>query len=120
MGIANFYRGDTKEWAVSFTDAQNVAIPLYGKKLYFTMKLDKALSDAATGVFQKIHTFPNDAESTAGRGILQLTATETETLAIETYFYDFQLVDTTVNPVKVTTVGEGKVKVLEDVTRTTT
>lgn len=119
MGIANFYRGDTKEWAVSFTDATGAAIPLYGKKLYFTMKLDKSLADNATGVFQKIHTFPDNAESTAGRGVLQLTASETETLAIETYFYDFQLVDTTVNPDKVTTVGEGKVKVLEDVTRST-
>lgn len=120
MGIANFYRGDTKTWAVSFTDATGAPIPLYGKKLYFTMKLDKALADDATGAFQKVHEFPDDAESTAGRGILNLSAAETETLSLETYFYDFQLVDTTETPPRVTTVGEGKVKVLEDVTRTTT
>lgn len=118
MGIANFYRGDSKEWAVSFKDAAGVPIPLFGKKLYFTMKTDKALADADAAL-QVVLTFPDDAESLAGRGVLQLTASQTETLAIETYFYDFQLVDTTLNPDKVTTVGEGKVKVLEDVTRST-
>jgi len=122
MSLSDIFRGDTKRYALTFKDSAGVAIPLYGKKLYFTLKsdMDQADVDAA---LQVVVTFPNDAESLAGRHLLVIPATDTEAVEPGTYFYDFQLVEMVADPapdiVTTLTPPGSKVKVLPDVTRTT-
>ena len=118
MSLPDFYRGDTKTYQMTFRDVLGNAIPLYGKELRFTLKSDKDLTDQDAELTKTV-VFPDDGNSTAGNGSLQLTATETDVLVPGKYYYDFQLVDTTTNPVTVTTLAAGTVKVLTDITRTT-
>jgi len=116
MSLPNFFRGDTKVYSLTFKDGTGTPIPLYGKTLYLTFKSDKGLADADAELTVSL-VFPNDANSSAGIGVLQLSADDTGSLDPGKYFYDFQLVDETVSPSYVTTLTNGTVKVLEDVTR---
>lgn len=113
-------RGDTVPYTFQLWDAdKDQAIPLFGKELWFTMKRKKTDTDANAGL-QKTVVFPDDADSGNGIGYMVLEPADTDPLEIKTYFYDFQLVDTSVSPEVVTTVGTGKVPVKQDITVSTT
>jgi hypothetical protein len=116
--LSDFYRGDTKNWSLTFTK-NGSPIDVSNMSLYFTLKQDEEALDNATGSFQVSVTFPADANSVAGLGSLLLTSTFTNGIAPGTYFYDFQLVDSSASPAVVTTLAKGTVNVLVDITRTT-
>ena len=117
MSLAPFYRGDTKTYPFSFTDSNGAPISIVGKKLYFTMKAAKA--DPDPGALQKVlGPFADDADGQGGIGTLVLTSDDTGSLTPGKFYYDFQLVDPSVSPPHVTTVGAGTVTVLEDITLT--
>ena len=112
-----FYRGDTVTWTCTFLQ-NGVAFNITGAYLWFTAKTNKEDLDAdaiilkrigpitPTGVGNNITTFtlnPGDASPT------------NTAVAVGSYFYDFQLVIGTT----VTTLGVGKLKVLQDETITT-
>lgn len=117
MSLADFYRGDTKSYSLTFTDKLGAPIPLFGKKLYFTLKLNEEDLDTDAKL-QVTVTFPDTPDSAAGKGTLSLTAAQTGALDPESYFYDFQLITLgSPDPTAVTTLAKGKVKVLVDITR---
>lgn len=111
------FRGDTVPYSFLFQDADSndEPIPLFGKELWFTMKRKKNQLDTEAGLQKKV-VFPDDADSAAGVGYMKLLPEDTDPLEIKTYFYDFQLVDTTVDPADVTTLGSGTVAVKQDMT----
>jgi hypothetical protein len=115
-GIGSFYRGDSKNFRLTFKDSSGVAIDITGFELWFTMKSSVADLDASAAV-QKVVTFAAGADATAGIGELALSSVDTA-VTPGIYFYDFQLVDPTATPPIVTTITSGKVTVLQDVTVT--
>ena len=118
MSLSDFYRGDTKNWSLTFTK-NGSPIDISNMTLYFTLKEDQDYADNATsGVFQTSTTFPADATSQGGIGSLLLTSTFTNAIPPGAYYYDFQLVDSSVSPSVVTTLAKGTVNVLVDITRT--
>ena len=86
----------------------------------YKMKLKANIDDADPGALQLSAT-PSVADSPteASQGILYITATDTQTDSLEakTYNYDVQQKDGTG---KIQTLLIGKVKVVKDVTRSTT
>jgi len=118
MSIAPFARGDSKTFPFSFKVKDSdppVPIDISGKHLRFTMKASK--DDPDPGALQKTLGPFTGPEAVAGTGTLTLTSTETDGLTPGKYFFDFQLSDPSVSPPYVTTVGQGVIVILQDVTR---
>lgn len=108
------YRGDDIAWTLTFTQNGSPLV-LTGCSIFFTAKTNKDDLDADAVLKQK-HTV---GTNTTGIYTFEIEHTVTDLVPVGTYFYDFQLVDTA-SPVNVTTLGEGKLKVLQDVTTTIT
>jgi hypothetical protein len=113
--LRDIFRGDTKTYKVTFTDADGLPIELFGSELWFTLKKRESDLDA-DAAFQKQHVFPSDADSTAGIGFLTLTSDDTGAINPGVYSFDFQRVVPGSPPV-VTTLTKGKVRVVQDITR---
>lgn len=109
------YRGDTIHRLCTFTK-NGVPLPINNLELFFTAKVNRGdIDDDA--VIQKKITIPDDSLATSGKCYFDLDETETD-IAVGTYWYDFQLVDDANSTV--TTLGVGKLKILQDVTQTIT
>ncbi len=89
--IAGFFRGDTRLYNLRFLDSNQAAIDITGHELWITFKR-KLSDDDSEALLQKKIVFPADAESTAGRGQLTLTAAETDSLPVGKLVYDMQKV----------------------------
>lgn len=109
--LNNFYRGDTRDYALTFT-SNSVAYNITGATVWFTLKKDRNDADSEA-VLQK--SISSHSDPTNGKTTLSLTSTDT---AIEAgrYFYDFQIKTASGS---IITFLSGTVDVLEDVTRTT-
>jgi len=110
--LNNFYRGDTRDFAMTFT-SNDVAYNITGAKVYFTLKKSKNDTDAQA-VLQK--TVTSHTDPTAGKTTLSLSKTDTN-IQPGRYFYDFQVITSGGG---VYTFLSGDVEVLEDVTRSST
>lgn len=133
--IANFRRGDTRRWKFTFEENTGTdEAPVWeGQNItdwivFVTFKLDSfSLADDDEGVVQVQTTAGDDAGGPAypddilnGVVYLVLPSDVSETLLPdETYEYDFQRVIPGTPP-DVDTVNAGKVKILQDTTRSTT
>jgi hypothetical protein len=113
-GLPSFYRGDTKNYNVAFKK-DGLGVNVSNQNLTFTLKKRKEQADV-DAAFSKTISFPADANSAAGNGSFVLTSTDTAGIPPGVYFYDFQLVNPAVSPVNVTTLANGKVEVLTDIT----
>lgn len=110
-------RGD--DWTIKLVlKSGSNALDITGYSYKMTLKSD--IDDADPGALQLSAT-PSVAESPteASQGILYITATDTQTDSLEakTYNYDVQQKDSSG---KIQTLLIGKVKVVKDVTRSTT
>lgn len=115
MSIANFYRGDTKKYKFTFTDANGAPVNITGWEIWLTLKLDVAAVDA-NAEMQVKHVVGNDVADDPVNGVANLTATSVNTtIPVGTYQYDMQRVIPG-SPPDVRTLLRGKVKVLQDVT----
>lgn len=115
MPIADFYRGDTKRYRFTFTDAAGAAVDITGWELWFTMKVNRTDLDV-NAVIQVRHTVGNDLNDNAAGGIAFLTIPSTLTdVAIGRYYYGIQRVIPG-SPPDVRTLETDKVKVLQDIT----
>ena len=108
-----YYRGDTQNIVVQFTDSMNTPINITGWTVFFTLKDDITVPDVSALISKDItsHTDP-----TLGLTTISLANTETDNL-IGTYYYDVQYKDDSSN---IETVLEGTMQFNEDVTRRTT
>lgn len=111
-GIDNFYRGDTKIYDIVITDDTGNPIDITGSTIWFTLKSDPT-SDDTNAEIQKVITTHIDAPN--GKTQVVLSKNDTEHLVPEMYYYyDFQWVTNTGD---VQTIMKDKVKVLQDITR---
>ena len=109
-----FARGD--DWTVrfSFTDENNNPIDITGNTYWMTLKVNK--DDPDPGVAQ-VAFVASGANALAGIIFMSFESAVTNTLTPGTYHYDLQEVDSVDN---VYTLLIGKVKVVKDITRSTT
>lgn len=115
--IDDFYRGDTKTYSLTVTDANGSAVDISGWHIWITFKTNKDDADV-DAILQKDITLPSGGDSANGLATLTLTSTETS-IAVGKYFYDIQrVVNPAVDPQDVETIGYGSVKVLQDITIT--
>lgn len=87
----NLVKKDTKQYTFKLT-RNGVAEDISGWQLYYTVKVDFNDVDLSAKILKNV-TFPNNAESQAGIGYLNLTSTETD-IPVGEYFYDFKFIDT--------------------------
>lgn len=109
------YRGDTREYDITFTDAQGDAIDITDWKIYFTMTDNNGNNNDDNNSIRKDiteHTIPLE-----GKTKIVLSALETDALHAGKYWYDIQIKkgDNTIH-----TVACGKIPVMTDITRRTT
>lgn len=109
------YRGDTREYDITFTDAQGDAIDITGWKVYFTMTDNNGNNNDDNNSIRKDIT--EHESPTEGKTKILLTALETDSLHGGKYWYDIQVkkTDNTIH-----TVAHGKIPVIVDITRRTT
>ncbi|RLC49287.1 MAG: hypothetical protein DRH57_00260 [Candidatus Cloacimonadota bacterium] len=111
-GIPDFYRGDTQIYELTITDENGNPVDITGATVWFTLKTDKSLPDNEA-VIQKVVT--DHVDPANGKTKVVLTADETANLVPNTYyFYDFQI---KFQNGDVFTLIADKVKILEDVTK---
>lgn len=112
-------RGDTNTFLVTFV-RNNAVVSLVGAKMWFTVK-DKATDPDVNAIIalnsvdnsdQIVSSFP-----TSGQFQIQLTDADTDLLVKTAYLYDVQVKEANGT---VTTVQRGKLKVVRDITRTST
>lgn len=105
-------RGD--DWTIKLAVKQNnTVVDITGYSYYFTLKAD---IDAADPGDLQIVTVASGDDALSGIIYINALAAETNDLLPQTYNYDVQQIDTSGN---VQTILIGKVKVVKDVTRST-
>ena len=113
MAELTIYRGDSKTYALNFTDGTN-PIDITGYIIFFTVKnkSDDADNDDSALITKTItvHTDP-----TEGQTQVVLDSTDT-TIAIGKYNYDFQF---KTDSGAVSTIEKGTYKILDDITKRT-
>jgi len=112
MSQLSIYRGDTKTYSLTFTDADNAAIDITGWTIFFTVKEKKSDADD-DAVLKKDVTVHGDP--TNGLSSIALSATDTD-ISPSRYYYDIQIKkdDDSINTVLCSTF-----EVLTDITRRT-
>ena len=112
--LPNQYRGDTFTYNLNFKDSSGQPIDISNTVIWFTLKGNINVEDSEADL-QVSYTFPADANSAAGIGTLEIPASETSNLGIQSYYYDMQWI----NGTNVQTLQSGKITIKQDVTRST-
>jgi len=107
------YRGDSREYNLTFTDSNGGAIDISGWKVYFTMKKDYK-DDDTKAVIKKDITVPGG--SVSGKTGFILSPTDTENIKPDNYYYDIQVKR---GVESILTVVSGVINIKADVTRRT-
>ncbi len=122
VAINNFYRGDTRYYTITMTNqATGEPISVDGGKLTITFKVNKADLDEDAAL--QVVTLGVEPDPIIPLGIINAVLTDTDTdIEPGNYYYDFQFVSasgsvTTLLPQEI---HEDRIKILEDITRTTT
>lgn len=117
MSIKDFYRGDTKKYRLKVRDKKTGnPISVDGGQLFFTLKQSKTDSDE-DAILQE-STTGSEADPSDPIGEIEMTLSSSETnVTPGSYYYDFQFVSSSG---EVYTLLADKVKVLVDITRSTT
>ena len=115
--VNDFYVGDTPTWSMTvYTDiTEETVVDTTGWKAWCTLKSDKDLTDAnaelqVTGVMTSVN-------GALGLVSLKPSISQSEAIPAGTYFYDYQI-KTSDNIVD--TIEEGRVKVKQDITNSST
>jgi hypothetical protein len=111
--LSPLIRGD--DWTIKLEiQSDGVPLDISGYKFYLTLKAN--IDDADPGALQVSVVTPTNAESVLGISYIIATDVETSGLDALSYHYDIQQIDTSGH---VQTLQLGKVKVIKDVTLTT-
>lgn len=111
--LSPLFRGDSREYALSFTDKEGAAIDITGWKVYFTLKKNPLTNDDNAGVKKDItdHEAPQE-----GKTKIVLAPSDTDHLNPGDYVFDIQIKKPSGD---VITVVKGSLKIEADVTRRT-
>ena len=91
--LSDIYRGDTRVLKFVFKDGDGNAVPLYGKLLFFTVKLDPEVEEDEDALLQIKHVFPDDQNSLNGIGYVTITSVDSDAFPIGKVYYYVQYVD---------------------------
>jgi len=105
-------RGDSKTYALAFTDNDGTAIDITGWTIYYTVK-ERLTDDDEDAIIRKIVTA--EAGSAVGEVNIVLENTDTQDLEIKVYWHDIQVKNL---DDKINTIAFGQLNVIADVTRT--
>ncbi len=108
--LNDFYRGDTREYTLTFVDGAGDAINITGWTIFFTLKEKESDADDDAKIKKDI---TSHSDPTAGETKFTLEASETDDLEGRNYYYDIQAKKTNDD---IITVTKGRVRVLIDVT----
>ena len=110
------YRGDNKNWVLTFTDDAGVAIDINGYTIFFTVKKENVYVNSTSDITDALiskdvtsHTNP-----TSGISSVAVVPADTENLEPTIYKYDMQLKDDSGN---ILTFIKGNFIITADVTR---
>jgi len=106
------YRGDSREYNLTFTDNAGAVIDISTWKIYFTAKIKYKDSDDLA-VIKKDITIHSEPEN--GKTKIILTPTDTD-IDPGSYYYDIQVKRAAES---ILTVLMGKIKIITDITRRT-
>jgi len=106
------YRGDTIDYALSFTK-NGEPQPIAGWKVYFTMKQNLNQSDEKAAI--KVDITDHD-DPINGKTSIHISSKSTEKLIPGIYYYDIQIKRAEDN---IKTIEAGEIKVIPDATRRT-
>lgn len=116
--IQNFYRGDTPEYNLYFTEKQadgtSMPISVEGYTVTHSLKKNETDTDCAMQVIA--NGTESDPENPQGHILIEPTPDDTD-IEPGTYYYDFQVSWIANGKQKVKTIEKGKVKVLTDITQ---
>lgn len=107
------YRGDSREYNITFTDSNGVAIDISEWKVYFTVKKKYSDSDNNAVIKKDVITH---GEPENGKTKIILLPVDTDNLTPARYYYDIQIRREKGN---ILTVLQGKIRIKADVTRRT-
>lgn len=107
------YRGDSREYNITFTDGNGDAINIKDWKVYFTVK--KNYTDSDDNAIIKKDVIVHD-DSTNGKTKIMLLPGDTNNLIPARYYYDIQIRRVSGD---ILTVLQGKIRIKADVTRRT-
>jgi len=85
--LKTLYRGDSREYNLTFTNNEGGAIPITSWKVYFTVKLSY-MDDDSKAVIKKDITDHDDPEN--GKTIIKLLPNDTN-IAPGNYYYDIKI-----------------------------
>lgn len=109
--LSPLFRGDSREYSLSFTDSEGAKIDITGWKVYFTLKKNESDGDSSAQVTKDVteHEAP-----TEGRTKIVLVPSDTDSLEPGDYHYDIQV--KTANG-SILTVAKGRMSIKADITR---
>ncbi|MBA7563958.1 hypothetical protein ES708_05620 [subsurface metagenome] len=105
------YRGDSREYNLTFTNSNGNAIDITDWKVYFTIKLSYMDGDSRA-VIKKDITVHDDPIN--GKTKIILLPSDTENIKPDNYWYDIQIKRGEDN---ILTVIRGRIKIITDITR---
>lgn len=113
VALNPLYRGDSREYTLSFTKSDGSKIDITEWKIYFTLKKYAYQSDEDADLKKDVteHSNPTDGETK-----ITLTAGDTENLEIVVYNFDIQIKK---DDGTILTVLKGTLKIMLDITRRT-
>jgi len=109
--LSPLYRGDSREYTLSFVDKNGTAIDITGWKVYFTLKRSIGQNDGSATLKKDI---VNHESSIKGKTKIVLTSSDTDDLKPDNYVYDIQVKKPNGD---VITVVMGSITIEADVTR---
>ena len=110
QNLQSFYRGDSREYLITFTDADSAVIDITGWTVYFTVKLSYMDADADAKITKDITTH---YDPTNGQTKITLLTTDTD-IDPANYYYDIQAKKAAGD---IFTVMAGRIEILSDITR---
>jgi len=105
------YRGDSREYTLSFTKNDGSKIPITGWKIYFTLKKYAWKADIDADLKKDITVHSNPLE---GETKITLTTEDTKNLGMGIYNFDIQIKKANGT---VLTLLKGKLEIVPDITR---
>lgn len=112
QNLDDLIRGDTLSILIELTGEDDSVIDVTGFVVRFTVKAHRGLTDAEAEIRYE-QTVPSSVAAQAGQISIEIPATDTTNLDPITYWYDIEIDD----GLSISTIGIGKVRVVEDVTR---
>ncbi len=90
--LCAFFAGDSLDYDFSFKKADSTPVSIGGMTLTFTMKINKSDADSGNNGLQESVTFPESAESEAGRGEMFIDKSKTAKLIGDRWYqFDYRL-----------------------------